>query len=175
MLSFEEHWVCGGCKSTFFQRIREVGTMPVALPYAGFWIRLGARLVDNFILRIVDLMVVYGLEQAFGVDESGALTGPATVLGVDTLLGILLLRFAVPIGYEIFFVGKFGATPGKIGTGLKVVRSDGGRVGYGRATARLFATWLSYATLGVGFLMAAFDEEKRTLHDRLCDTRVIKA
>jgi hypothetical protein len=30
--------------------------------------------------------------------------------------------------------------------------------------------------LGIGYIMAAFDEpERRTLHDRICDTRVIKA
>jgi uncharacterized RDD family membrane protein YckC len=29
-------------------------------------------------------------------------------------------------------------------------------------------------TLYIGFLMAAFDAQKRSLHDRICDTRVIR-
>ena len=29
--------------------------------------------------------------------------------------------------------------------------------------------------LGIGYIMAGFDEQKRTLHDRICDTRVIKS
>jgi uncharacterized RDD family membrane protein YckC len=28
--------------------------------------------------------------------------------------------------------------------------------------------------LYIGYIMAGFDDEKRTLHDRICDTRVIK-
>jgi uncharacterized RDD family membrane protein YckC len=57
---------------------------------------------------------------------------------------------------------------------LKVVTSDGGRVSYLRALGRHFAELLSVLTLMVGYIMAAFDEQKRTLHDRICDTRVIK-
>jgi uncharacterized RDD family membrane protein YckC len=47
-------------------------------------------------------------------------------------------------------------------------------VSYGRAFGRYFGTWLSGLTLGIGYIMAAFDDQKRSLHDRVCDTRVIK-
>jgi hypothetical protein len=33
---------------------------------------------------------------------------------------------------------------------------------------------LSSLTLAIGYIMAAFDDEKRSLHDRICDTRVIR-
>jgi hypothetical protein len=33
---------------------------------------------------------------------------------------------------------------------------------------------LSFLTLYIGFIMAAFDIEKRALHDRICSTRVIR-
>jgi uncharacterized RDD family membrane protein YckC len=39
---------------------------------------------------------------------------------------------------------------------------------------RHFAEMLSGILLGIGYLMIAFDDEKRALHDRICDTRVIK-
>jgi uncharacterized RDD family membrane protein YckC len=29
--------------------------------------------------------------------------------------------------------------------------------------------------LFIGYLMAAFDDQKRALHDRICDTRVVRA
>jgi uncharacterized RDD family membrane protein YckC len=29
-------------------------------------------------------------------------------------------------------------------------------------------------TLTIGYIMAAFDSQKRALHDRICDTRVIR-
>lgn len=57
--------------------------------------------------------------------------------------------------------------------GLKVVTSEGGKVTYLRALARFLSEILSYLLLMLGYIMAAFDDEKRTLHDRICDTRVV--
>jgi uncharacterized RDD family membrane protein YckC len=51
---------------------------------------------------------------------------------------------------------------------------DGGKVSYGRAVGRHFAKYLSSFTLGIGYIMAGIDDEKRALHDRICNTRVIK-
>jgi uncharacterized RDD family membrane protein YckC len=54
------------------------------------------------------------------------------------------------------------------------VVADGGRVSYSRALGRHFAKWLSSIILGIGFIMAVFDDERRTLHDRICETRVVR-
>jgi uncharacterized RDD family membrane protein YckC len=59
--------------------------------------------------------------------------------------------------------------------GLKVVRPDGEKISYARACGRFFAEFVSSLTLAIGYIIAAFDGEKRSLHDRICDTRVIKA
>jgi uncharacterized RDD family membrane protein YckC len=56
---------------------------------------------------------------------------------------------------------------------VKVVKADGSPVGYGLATGRFFAKIISGIILGIGYIMAAFDEEKRSLHDRICNTRVV--
>ena len=69
---------------------------------------------------------------------------------------------------------KYGATPGKMALKLKIIRAEGDPVGYALAAGRYLAFLLSSFTVGIGFLMAAFDEEKRTLHDRVCDTRVVR-
>ena len=58
---------------------------------------------------------------------------------------------------------------------LYVVRTDGSRVGPGRALARHLASLLSMLILGIGFLMIAFRQDKRGLHDLICDTVVIPA
>ena len=71
-------------------------------------------------------------------------------------------------------MGRFGATPGKMACGLKVVMADGGKVTYLRALGRAFSEILSGIILYIGYIMAGFDDEKRALHDRICDTRVIK-
>ncbi len=171
MVPYEDHLVCAACKDVFFQRVREGGGLRGAFRYAGFWVRVGARIVDGFIINIATLAI------SFVVGFVGALINSAAGGGdgFEAIAGILggLIGIILPIVYEIVFVGKYGATPGKMSLGIKVVRSDGSPVSYGRATGRMFSTWLSYIIFLIGFIMAAFDDEKRTLHDRICDTRVI--
>lgn len=75
--------------------------------------------------------------------------------------------------YEIYFISQQGATPGKMACGLRVVTPEGGRI-VGRAIGRYFAKFLSAIILCIGYIMIAFDAEKRGLHDQICDTRVIK-
>ena len=53
---------------------------------------------------------------------------------------------------------------------IKVVTAEGGKISYGRATGRYFAQNLERNNIGIGYLMAIWDEEKRALHDRLCKT-----
>ena len=87
----------------------------------------------------------------------------------------MILNFIIPAVYDSWFVGKYAATPGKMACKLKVVMADSARVSFGRAVGRHFAKYISGLILCIGFLMAGFDDQKRTLHDRICDTRVIKA
>jgi uncharacterized RDD family membrane protein YckC len=70
-------------------------------------------------------------------------------------------------------IGKYGATLGKMACKIKVVTPDGGRVTYLRAFGRYFAKLLSAMICFIGYIMAGFDDEKRALHDRICDTRVV--
>jgi uncharacterized RDD family membrane protein YckC len=58
--------------------------------------------------------------------------------------------------------------------GLRVADQDGKLVSRGRAWGRAFAELLSGMTLNIGYLLMPFDNEKRTLHDMVCDTRVIR-
>jgi uncharacterized RDD family membrane protein YckC len=88
---------------------------------------------------------------------------------------IQLVGIATGIAYDVYFVRKYDATPGKLAFGLKVLRADGSKLSVGRIIGRYFGAILSGLVLCIGYLRAAFDDEKRTLHDRLVDTRVIKA
>src|SRR5262249_49503898 len=98
---------------------------------------------------------------------------------IGSMLGmiglIFLLDMVVGCSYEAFFVSSaLCATPGKLALDIVVLRPSGARVGFGRACGRYFAKRLNMLTAGVGYLMAAFDSEKRGLHDVICDTRVIR-
>jgi uncharacterized RDD family membrane protein YckC len=87
---------------------------------------------------------------------------------------ISMVQLVFGAAYVTFFLGKYGATPGKMALGLKVVRSDGSELTYARAFGRYLAEYLSAFTLMIGYIIAAFDREKRALHDHICDTRVIR-
>lgn len=153
--------VCASCKPGFVQRIKE-GGRPVAgeMDYAGFWIRFAAKFLDGLIGTVVGFVL--------GFVAALVVPGDAAEL-VSQLLGI-----AFGICYYVYFHGKFGATPGKMALRLKVVRSDGSDISFGTAIGRYFSEILSSLILLIGYIMAAFDEEKRALHDRICDTRVIR-
>jgi uncharacterized RDD family membrane protein YckC len=161
--------VCAGCKPLFLQRIREGASLPSAYRYAGFWIRVVAKFVDGMILGAMGLAVQLGI---FGT-SLGMAPQPGEVNFGPTALS-WGLGMVIGVSYAVFFLGKFGATPGKMAVGIKVIRSDGAPITYGRAAGRFFAEYLSLLTIYIGYIMAGFDEEKRALHDHICDTRVVK-
>ena len=68
---------------------------------------------------------------------------------------------------------RYGATLGKRALGLRVITERGGPISLSLDTVRYLAQLVSSATLSIGYIMAAFDPEKRALHDRICNTRVV--
>lgn len=133
---------------------------------AGFWIRFVAAIVDGLLVFILQ-MVLGGM-----LYLAGALNGSAD--GNTTLL-VEIFTLLLSIFYYIFFTGYCGQTPGKMATRIKVICCDGSQLGYGKAAFReLPAKFISGIILGIGYLMAAFDENKQALHDRMAKTYVIK-
>jgi uncharacterized RDD family membrane protein YckC len=166
MINYEGSWICPACKPIFFQRVREGATISSHMAYGGFWIRFLAKFVDGIILQIANL----GVRLVFLA--GGGTSNPQWQLAMTWL--VLVISMTIAAVYSIFFVGRFGATPGKMALRLRIVTADGGDVSYARATGRYFSEFLSSIILLFGYIMAAFDEEKRALHDRICDTRVIR-
>jgi len=111
----------------------------------------------------------------FRIDWANIGRSQADIMQLLALEGIwALFNLIVSAVYETWMIGRFGATAGKMACSLLVVNSDGTKLSYQRALGRHFAKYLSSFTLGIGYIMAGLDEEKRSLHDRVCDTRVIK-
>ncbi len=172
--------VCAQCKPLYMQRVREGGKAIGARRYAGFWIRFVARMLDGIILGVVALIVIipaiFLLHIPFPIMAAG--DDPANFLpGLLRFEGMVApISFGIFLLYEVYFLTSRGATIGKLALGLKVIRSDGAPLTAGRSTGRFFAYLLdSYFTLTIGFIIAGIDSEKRSLHDRICDTRVIHA
>jgi len=168
MIRFQEFWVCAGCKPLFVQKIKEGVSVAGVMDYAGFWIRFGALAIDTCILWIAYFLLSIPLGILIPV------SGDNPVFSLSFMPFWVIAQYAIPAVYDIWFVGKYVATPGKMACNLKVVVEDGSRVTYLRALGRHFAKWLSSMILGIGFIMAAFDDQRRTLHDRICETRVVR-
>jgi uncharacterized RDD family membrane protein YckC len=168
--------VCAQCKPVYLQRMREGGQAIGARRYAGFWIRFVAIIIDGVILGIINWIIRLPLVAIIGAGtlgaaSSGSVAGVGAALALTGLLA--LISIAVGIAYEVYFLTTRSATPGKMVLGLKVIRADGGPISAGLALGRYLARLLSGFTLLIGFIIAGFDSEKRALHDRICDTRVI--
>lgn len=172
LMRYESAMICAECKPSYFQRLREGASMAGEMNYAGFWTRFGAKFVDGILIGIFNQIVSAVLTAVMG-DMSSA--GPDDLGAVFAFLAaIFFIPLAAGFAYSVYFTGKFGATPGKMAMKIKVVMADGSPVTYGVAAGRWFAAFLSYMTFYIGFIMAAFDEEKRALHDRIVGTRVIR-
>jgi uncharacterized RDD family membrane protein YckC len=163
--------VCAECKPLFVQRLREGVTLPGEMVYAGFWIRVGAKIIDIIILWALGFVV--SLLGGFFISGS-SLGGQIPIRFIAGNIVIVMLSWVIQIAYPIYFLGKYSATLGKMACGLKVVRPDGEKISYARACGRVFAEGVSSLILCIGYIMVALDEEKRALHDRICDTRVVK-
>ncbi|MGI8745257.1 MAG: RDD family protein [Bryobacteraceae bacterium] len=160
---FGPNLVCANCKPAFAQRLREGAAPGTGMRYAGFWIRVVAVLLDAIALFLVNSIFTFAI---FGSVVSTRLDFAR--LGLSYLISL-----ALGFSYYVFFWSRFGATPGKMALKLKVVTAQGGPISVGRAVGRYFAYLLSGFTLGIGYIIAAFDSEKRALHDHICNTRVI--
>ena len=66
---------------------------------------------------------------------------------------------------------RFGWTLGKFAFGLRVSH-EGRPPSLPRSLARVAAKKLNLVTLFLGYLMAAWNKDKKALHDHLCSTRV---
>ena len=138
---------------------------PGELRYAGFGIRLGAKMLDGLILGVVGLILSFVLGLAI------PRTSPELVLVASAIT--FLVQIGMYAGYSGYFLSTKQATPGKMACGLAVVTPEGGSISFSRGVGRYFGELLSSLTLSVGYLMVLFDAEKRSLHDRICNTRVI--
>jgi hypothetical protein len=91
---------------------------------------------------------------------------------------IILGIFALVIGMWFKPAPEEGYGPSTAGQricGLRVIDAiDGSRISFMRGVLRVLAMILSGLILGIGFLMAAFTERKRALHDILAGTCVVK-
>jgi uncharacterized RDD family membrane protein YckC len=156
-------------------------TEPVSLPAqdvvpAGFVRRWAAFFIDSLVLTAgfygVFFVVLLAAAGAGGLEALGAGEPPMWLVGLQLGLALLYL-VAAGLYYAGMESSKSQATLGKMALSIKVVDADGRRLTFAHALGRWAAASLSYLTLYIGFLMAAFTERKQALHDLIAKTQVV--
>ena len=151
--------------------------------YAGFWMRFVASIIDGVLLGIVNIIILVpflglvGLTAAAGASDIESDSRGAGLM-IALLSTYIISMLAVAVAGWLYFAlmesSARGATLGKMALGLRVVDLNGERIGFGRATGRYFGKLLSGLILGVGYIMAAFTQQKQALHDIIAGSLVIR-
>jgi uncharacterized RDD family membrane protein YckC/cytoskeletal protein CcmA (bactofilin family) len=118
----------------------------ITAPRAGFWIRMGALLVDMILV--------------------GVIVGILDLSGETFLVGLA--------GYGALMWKLKSTTIGGLVCGLKVVRRDGAEINWDTAIVRALGCFLSMIVAGLGFLWIVFDEDRQAWHDKIAGTLVVR-
>ncbi|WP_051827027.1 RDD family protein [Metabacillus indicus] len=132
---------------------------------AGFWIRFAAATIDGLITNSVLILPSIFLLVS-GVRE-GLIPGILGFLTLALLIGTILYFGMMP-------ATSFQGTLGKKMLGLKVVNDTGGKISMGQSWIR-YLGYIVSSIFYIGYIMAAFTDRKRALHDMMADTYVVKA
>jgi uncharacterized RDD family membrane protein YckC len=154
-----------------YESPRHAGPAPAAgneVVHAGFVRRWAALFLDQLVLSVPLAVVFIALGMA---DAAGS--GDLSRLAMLQASAYVLYFIAAPLYYALQESSAMQATLGKRALGIKVTDLSGQRLSFGHALGRWFAAALSYLTLYIGFLMAAFTERKQALHDMVASTLVV--
>ena len=134
---------------------------PDAPRYAGFWIRVGAN--------VLDLLMVAAVSMAIDLVTSSVPRVPPR--GPQVQLGPVMAPLLV-VG---FWIAK-AATPGKMILGLRIIDSrTGSAPSVWQCIGRYLMAVVSIACAGIGYLWIAIDARKQAWHDKIVGTVVIHA
>jgi uncharacterized RDD family membrane protein YckC len=148
-------------------------TVELQMTYATFWRRLGAYVLDLGIF-----MIVAGISGTL----VSLLNKPAysSSLALSSLVLSSLVFFSLALYFYLGWLytatmlsSRCQATLGKLALGIFVTDQKGGRLHFGRATARHFAEILSWISYGIGFFIQPFTRKRQALHDLIARTVVL--
>jgi uncharacterized RDD family membrane protein YckC len=166
------------------------------------WRRFGCIFLDGIVLAVPIMFFEFAVMSLaisdFGRAIQSATTAQRIGIGYDIMAIAYLALGIIEIAYFSVLHGWKGRTVGKMAGNLKVINMDGANVSWKKATARAFAyvgcifiypiaaLFGNALTLGIAALLVAAwaltdiilglvdTQFQRTLHDRICGTRVIQ-
>jgi uncharacterized RDD family membrane protein YckC len=159
------------------------GMLVVPSPYAGFWLRLLAYLIDHILLGVIfgavamlaiaAIGIGYFRSMVQGLQENNGEFPVALVS--DILFAVLIMCVANWIYHAWMESSQYQGTLGKMALGLIVTDINDRPITFGRASGRFFARIISnLIPLEIGYIMAGFTEKKQALHDMIASCLVLK-
>jgi uncharacterized RDD family membrane protein YckC len=157
--------------------------VPAPQPYAGFWLRFVAHLIDGvvlgipfFVIVMVPIFLLGGLRL---LAHRGAVGPPDPVFVAAVILRLFFMMALFVVAQWLYFAGMESsarqATFGKAAMSLRVTGLTGQHLTFGHATGRFFAKIIGgLIPLGIGYFMAGFTEKKQALHDMIAGTLVLR-
>jgi len=139
---------------------------------AGFWPRLGAYMLDRFVLWLIFGMICQWRHWEIPLLPQ-VLNEESFMQYVDKARQLLPYLILLTVMYDVILNGSFGATFGKMAVGARITSLDGSPLGYGRALLRSLAARFIEMTLCVGYFPILVRPDRRGLHDLLAATRVV--
>ena len=133
--------------------------------FASFPERLAAFIIDHIAIWI--LLAFLG----------NLLNEKPDYIFIGIVLSIKGAWLAIISGWLYFAIQESSVHQGSIGKRifkLQVIDTKESRISFLKATGRYFSKYISYTLLFMGFFMMLWDKYHRTLHDRMCNTFVVK-
>src|SRR5271154_2698378 len=157
--------------------------LAVPSPYAGFWLRLLAYLIDHVVLGVVFGVVVLLAIAAIGIGYFRSIiqglrenNGEFPFELVSMILMAILVAMAFSWIYHAWMESsQYQGTLGKMALGLIVTDMNDRPITFARASGRFFARIISnLIPLELGYIMAGFTEKKQALHDMIASCLVLR-
>ena len=146
------------------------------MTYAGFWIRVGASLIDTLVMLIVFIptaMMIYGANTMSTEMTSQDMSYWSSSFHMEGS-GNIFLNYIFPALLVLAFWLYKSATPGKMATRLTIVDAKTGKK---PTVVQFLLRYLGYFLSSIfllGFIWIAFDKRKQGWHDKIAGTVVVK-
>ena len=132
------------------------------LPFAGFWMRFWAYLVDLIVIGSLNRILIHPIFKFIDSDNTFSFLS-AEVIATTIVFYV----------YFVFMTKFFSQTLGKMIFGLKVVTLKEEKMTWGTLIFReLVGRFISKITV-IGYLLVGFLPNKQGLHDIFADTSVV--
>jgi uncharacterized RDD family membrane protein YckC len=135
------------------------------LEYVGFWLRVGAALIDTLLLGAVCWPLVTAIYGSGYWMNTRLIAGPAD----------FLITWVFPAVAVVLFWVFRQATPGKMAISARIVDAKTGQPATtGQCIGRYLGYFVSIIPLCAGLVWVAFDSRKQGWHDKLAGTVVVR-